>query len=175
MLQRSIQSFLEVAWQGCCNVACRTSWKLIEIVVAMQHAERLESYLKRMLQHSTENVFEVTGHGHYNVASMASWKWMLQPSTQNRFEVPCIACYKVAFTASRKLLEMDVTTRHPERLGRYWKRMLQCNIQSVLEETWHGCYNIQVAPKASWKLFEKDCCNVACRTGLKFLALHATK
>ena len=87
-----------------------------------------------MLQHSTENVFEVTGHGHYNAASMASWKWMLQPSTQNRFEVPCIACYKVAFTASQKLLEMDVATRHPERLGRYWKRMLQRSIQSVLEE-----------------------------------------
>ena len=66
MLQHSIQSVLEVAWNGCCNVACRMSWKLLEMDVTTQHPpERLGSCLKWLLQRSIQSVFEVTG----NVAS----------------------------------------------------------------------------------------------------------
>ena len=58
-------------------------------------------------------------------------------------------CYNVASGAFGKLIEMDVTTGHPERLGSDFKWMLQRSIQSVLEVTSSGCYN--VASRASWK------------------------
>ena len=58
-------------------------------------------------------------------------------------------CYNVASRAFGKLIEMDVTTEHPERLGSNFKWMLQRSIQSVLEVTSSGCYN--VASRASWK------------------------
>ena len=70
MLQHSIQRVLEVAWNGCCNVACRTSWSLL--------------------------------------------KWMLQSN----------------------ILEMDVTTWHPERLGSClgracWSLLLLCRLKAA--------------------------------------------
>ena len=74
MLQRSIQSVLEVTSSGCCNVASRAFGKLIEMDVTTEHPERLASDFKWMLQPSIQSVLEVTSSGCYNVASRASWK-----------------------------------------------------------------------------------------------------
>ena len=52
---------------------------------------------------------------------------------------------------SWKLLEEDVTT-YQERLGSYWKKMLQ-RIRNFLEVTERRCYNVS---GTSWKLLEDD-------------------
>ena len=79
---------------------------------------------------------------------------MLQRSPQSVLEVDWNGCYNVASRASWKLIELDVTTWHPERLGSDFKWMLQRSIQSVLKLTSNECYN--VASRASWKLIELD-------------------
>ena len=60
MLQRSFQSFLEVDWNGCYNIASRASWKWLQVDVTM-------------LQRSIHRLVGVTWNQCYNVASRASW------------------------------------------------------------------------------------------------------
>ena len=59
LVQRSIQSVLEVAYNGCYNIASRAFGKLIEIDVTTEHPERLGSDFKWMLQRSLQSVWEV--------------------------------------------------------------------------------------------------------------------
>ena len=75
-----------------------------------------------MLQRSIQSVQEVDWNGCWNVACTASWScllWML-------------CCY-VASRASSKLIQMDVTTKIPERPGSWLKWMLERSMHSVLE------------------------------------------
>ena len=58
MFQRSILRGLEDVCTGCGNVESKVSWRLLEMDVAMQHAERLGRFC----------------NGCYNKASRTSWK-----------------------------------------------------------------------------------------------------
>ena len=133
----------------CNNLASSAFWKLLEKDVTTLHLSG--SSLRTMLQRSLKSILEVT------------WEW----------------CYNVVSRASCQLLENDVTTQHQEHLGSYLRRMLQRSIKSiveylgsclskilwqhvttqhqeksVLEVAWERCCSI--APRASWKLLEKD-------------------